>query len=69
MEQPMEFDYENVKISMKISDLMKIEALIDSAIQVIIEEKGYVGPHNNQEIADLMALYHRVIPEALKPAI
>ena len=65
----MTIDFDKVTVEITVTDVIRIENLIDAAIQDEIERGNPSEPHLNPVIADLMALYHRVVPEALKPAI
>ena len=64
----MELDFDKVTVEITVTDVIRIENLIDAAIQDEIERGNASEPHLNPRIADLMSLYHRVIPDALKPA-
>lgn len=64
-----EMDFDTTTIQIRVSDLMRIERLIDEAIDASIQRGNSRMPHLNPEIEELMKMYHRVIPKALKPCI
>lgn len=61
-----EMDFENTTIQIRVSDLMRIERLIDEAIQASIDRGDAAEPHNNPLIMELMKMYHRVMPDEMK---
>lgn len=61
-----ETDFENVTIQIRVSDLMRIERLIDEAIQASVERGEPLAPHDNPLIMELMKMYHRVMPDEMK---
>ena len=62
----MNLNFDKVTIEVSVSDLHKIETLIDLAIERSIQDGGRFEPHLNEEISNLMGLYHRIIPDVMK---
>jgi hypothetical protein len=62
-----EMEFETVTIKIRLSDLMRIERLIDEEIDASLRRGNRPEPHLNPEVDELMKMYHRVIPNGMKP--